>query len=62
MLPTSMISGMESVVPARTIINFQSFGMTAGLHDCEINAQLVHAFYRSSGVYRITENGVSKKR
>jgi len=30
-------------------------------HDRETNARLVHAFYRSSGVDRITKNGVSKK-
>jgi len=52
---------MESVAVAQTRLHFQSFDMTAGLHDRKTKARLVHTFYRSSGVVRITKNGVSKK-
>jgi len=51
---------MESVAAARTRLHFQSIGTTAGLHDRETKARLVHAFYRSCGVDRITKIGVSK--
>jgi len=50
------LARMESVAAAaRTRLHFQSFGTTAGLHDHETNARLVHAFYRASGVDRLTK-------
>jgi len=51
---------MESVAAARTRLHFQFFDTTVGLHERETKVRLVHAFYRSSGVDRITKNGVSK--
>jgi len=59
---TSLRTRMESVAAAWTRLHFQSFGTTAGLHNCESKARLVHAFYWSSGVDHITKNGVSKKK
>jgi len=55
-------SPMESVVAAWTRLHFKSFGTIAGLHNCETKARLVHAIGQSSGVGRITKNGVSKKK
>jgi len=40
---------------------FQSFGTTAGLQNRETKARLVHAFYRPSGMDRITKDRVLKK-
>jgi len=53
---------MESVAAEWTRLHFQSFGTTAGLHDRETIARIMHAFYWSSGVDRIIKNGVSKKK
>jgi len=53
---------MESVAAAWMRLHFKSFGTTAGLHNHETKAQLVHAFYRSSKVDLINKNGVSKKK
>jgi len=51
---------MESVAAARGRLRFQSFGTsTAGLHDRETKARLVHQRCAGSGVQESTPSGVS---